>query len=54
MPDFEVMYRTFDVREILNLRKIFKTKQKKTKLLSLINLIKINLCNIKADFKKFA
>jgi hypothetical protein len=47
MPDFEVMYRIFDVREILNLRKIFKTKQRKTKVPSLTNLIKINLCSTK-------
>jgi hypothetical protein len=54
MLDFEVTYRTFDVREILNLRKIFKTRQRKTKVPSLTNLIKINLCSLKVDFRKFA
>ena len=54
MPDFEVMYRNYDVREILNLRKVFKTKHWKSKVPSLVNLFKINLCSMKVDIKKFA
>ena len=54
VPDFEVMYRNYDVREILNLRKVFKTKHWKSKVPSLVNLFKINLCSMKVDIKKFA